>query len=153
MIRGVSFKIIEREDRILKEIFDNINVLKYNWYSIEEQREAWSFLDSGEKGFLEDEYYQGKKFFEVINENHYIVFLKLEAYLEETNCYNIHTYEEFQSSKCKILLLIYDCNFVEIFAKEENVIRNIYENVRMKRFGEVEYITDMNDERTVLDVL
>lgn len=153
MIRGMSFEIKKRGNRILKEIFENINVLKYCWYSIEEQREAWCFVDSREKEFLENEYYQGQDFLEAIRKDHYIVFLKLEAYLEETNCYDIHSYEEFQNSKCKILLLIYDCNFVEIFAQDEKVIRKFYENARKKKFGEIEFITDTNDKRTILDVL
>lgn len=153
MIRGVSFKTTKKKDKLLKEILDSINVSKYNWYNIESQNEAWSFSDSGEKEFLEDIHYQGKLFGEIINKKHYVIFLKLEAYLGETNLYDIHTYEEFQNSECEILLLIYDCKFIEVFAKEEDIIRNIYENARKKEFDEIEYITDMNDGRTNLDVL
>ena len=153
MIRGVSLKITRKTNRILNEILSNVDVSKYNWYSIEDQKEAWSFSEDGETEFLEDICYQGVCFGELINKNHYIIFLKLEAYQKETNCYNVHSYEEFQNSECKIIILIYDCDFIEIYAKEEDIIQNIYENLQQKKFGNVEFITDVNDVRKVWDVL
>lgn len=119
MVRGVSFKVEKKEDRILEEILKGINVLDYNWYNIESQMEAWCFEDEGETEFLADTYYSGKELLKDISKNHYVIFLKLEAYPKKTYDFDQHTLEEFQSSECKILLLIYDCRYVEIFAKEK----------------------------------
>ncbi len=102
---------------------------------------------------MEGIYYQGKDFEKYINKDHYVIFLKLEAFGENTKKFDIHTYEEFQNSDCQILLLIYDCKYIEVFAKEKDVIQSIYENAKKKDFAEAEYITDENDERYILDVL
>lgn len=153
MVRGISFKVEKKEDRILEEILKGINVLNYDWYNIESQMEAWYFEDDGEEGFLADTYYSGRELLKNISKNHYVIFLKLEAYPKKTNDFDQHTLEEFQSSECKILLLIYDCRYVEIFAKEKNIIDNLYINAQKKGFTKIEYITDVNDGRIKMDVL
>lgn len=151
MIRGVFLKVEENKDRMLWEILKCIDIPKYHWYNIWSQYEARG-SDYGEE-FLEDDYYEGSDFLETINQKHYIIFLKLEAYLEKTDNVDIHTYEEFWKSDCKILILIADCTYIEIYAKEESVIKSIYGNARKGGFCKVEYITDMNDGRTKMDVL
>ena len=153
MIRGVSFRITTKQNWILKEILDNINVEKYNWYNVKSQKEAWHFVESREKEFLENTHYQGIHFRNEINKMHYVVFLKLEAYCGMSDCYDLHTYEDFKKSECEILFLLYDCEFIEVFAKEESVIQNLYENAQKKQFDDVEYITDINDGRIILNVL
>lgn len=153
MIRGVFIKIIKRIDRILVELLNGINIGQYKWYNVKNQKEAWC-LENGEKDeFLKDIYYHGKDFEKIINRDHYLIFLKLEVFGENVKKVNIHTYEEFQNSDCQILILIYDCNYIELFSKEKDIIQSIYANLKEKDFAEVEYITDKNDERYVLDIL
>lgn len=153
MIRGVTFKIPQKKDNILWKILNCIDVQKYDWYNIESQNESWSYVnDLEERYFLEENYYDGGSFSQEIFEEHYIIALKLQAYLVGMDFFEIHTYEEFQKSTCQILLLIYDCEFVEIYAKEQNVIIAIYDNAQNNNFIEIEYITDANDGRKIMDI-
>ena len=42
----------------------------------------------------------------------------LQAYFPGDQFCDLHTYQEFVGSDCQILLLIHDCEFVEIYVKE-----------------------------------
>lgn len=154
MRRGVTFKIPQKKDNVLYKILNCINVQMYVWYNIENQNESWSCTcDSKERYFLEKNCYDGEVFFQEILEDYYVIALKLQAYLKsKEDFFEIHTYEEFQNSTCQILLLIYDCEFVEIYAKEQSVISAMYDNARKNNFMEIEYITDVNDGRKEMDI-
>lgn len=155
MIRGISFKVSQDQDRILWEIFQGIDVSKYIWYNIQSQNEAWCRRDNEilDKTFLKKSRYRGQEFLERIREKHFIVFLKLEAFEEETADYEVHSYEEFKESACKILLLIYDCEFVEIYVKEKKLTEALYSNGEKWGFSDMEFISEETDQRIRMDVV
>ena len=153
MIRGISFRI-KQEKNILWKILKCINVKKYNWYNVEDQSEAWHFTDDfKEEPFFKSSIYNGEDFASLIRRSHSIIFLKMEAYEENPKRFDIQSYEEFQKSSCKMLLLIYDCEFVEIYAKDQEIIDSIYENAYSNKFTDVRYICDANDLRKIMSVL
>lgn len=152
IIRGISFRITQTMDNvILWPIFECINVKKYKWYNIASQNEVWS--DSFGNNLFDKNYYDGKSFYKQIKLKQYIVFIKLQAYWETGEFGEIHTYEEFLESDCQILLLINDCEFVEIYAKDPIIIESIFTNATTNNYEDIEYITDDNDGRTKMDVL
>ena len=154
MIRGVSFRIRQDDGRILCSILKSINIRKYTWYNIQNQEEAWDIAEGNRgKEFLEKACYDGNSMWECMNQKHYIIFLKLEAFLQQNSGLNVQTYEEFQKNDCEILLLIYDCEYVEIFLKENRLSEKIYNSAVEQGFEDVEYITDINDRRRIMDVL
>lgn len=151
MIRGVSFHIPQMRGTVLWQMLSCINIEQYCWYNIESQNEVWT--DTPGNVFFEAGYYDGKRFLQQIQLDSYIVFLKLQAYFEDSKFFDIHTYNDFQESDCQLLLLIYDCEFVDIYAKDQDIIKSIYENALINNYTEVEYITKNNHVRTKLDVL
>lgn len=50
-------------------------------------------------------------------------------------------------------MLIYDCEFVEIYSKNEDITQTIYSNAINKKFDDVTLITDLNDNRQRFDIL
>ena len=86
------------------------------------------------KDFFKEEYYSGQDFYEQIKLPHLVIFLKLQAYSEEEPYADIHTYDEFIKSSCLLLVLIYDCESVEIFSKDERITRSLFDNARRKGF-------------------
>ena len=151
MIRGISFKIQQATENVLWKILKCIDIEKYCWHNIESQNEVWD-SPLGEV-FFETDFYDGKSFLQRIRLDHYIVFLKLQAYFKNGEFYDVHSYEDFQKSDCSLLLLIWDCEFVNIYVKDEIVAKAIYENALSNSYTEVEYITTSNDGRTKMDVL
>ncbi len=151
IIRGVSFQIPQMISDTLLQILKCIDIAQYDWYNIDSQNEVWS--DSRQELFFQANFYDGKSFALCIQEYHYIIFLKLQAYFPNSQCYDIHTYQEFVESDCQILLLVYDCEFVEIYIKDFAISQAIYQNAILNHYTDVVYITDTNDGRTKMDIL
>jgi hypothetical protein len=153
LIRGVSFEVPQAGKKLLRSILECVNVESYCWHSISSQNEVWDFHDSTNAGdFFTLGFYDGKSFSQRISLDHWIIFLKLQAYFEDGKFYHIHTYEEFQNSDCQLLLLIADCNYVDIYAKDQVVAKALYENALSNKFSKVEFITESNDGRTGMDL-
>lgn len=150
-IKGVSFRVPQGRTDLLQEILDGIDVQMLFWYNVESQNEVWSIPQY--EDFFRKEHYDGVSFYEQIRQPHLVVFLKLQAYLKEEKYVNIHTYDEFTKSSCLFLLLIYDCEFVEIFSKDVSITKILFDNACSKGFLETVLITDENDGRTKMDIL
>lgn len=151
MIRGLSFRISQKIDVPLFNIFTGINIEDYYWFCVPDQEEVWN--EKGCMPFFEKTTYTGKEFSDLIKQECYVIFLKLQAYPSKTNYYNIRSYNEFEESGCQLLLLIYDCEFVEIYCKNENDSKTIYNNAIDKKFDDLQFITDSNDNRYSFNIL
>ncbi len=149
MIKGVSFRIPQTKTNTLWNILKCIDVKNYIWHNILSQTEVW--CDSNESIF-EKHLIEGEDFEKAIQKDHYVVFLKLQAYLTENPFVNIHTYEQFSASDCQIMVLVYDCEFVEIFIKDMRIIENVYKNALVCDYMDLKYITDQNDGRSIMDL-
>ena len=152
MIRGISFKVKQREKgKVLSEIFQSINVKKYNWYNILDQNEVWKNFEEGES--FREEYYSGDDFEALINSEHYIIFLKLQAYFKIMKWRNLLTYKEFTEDDCQLIILVSDGEHVEIYAKEISLLKHIYSSAEKNGYWAIEYITDESDRRAGFDIL
>lgn len=147
---GVSFTIIKTSNP-LWQILKCIDVEKYHWYNIENQNESWG--ENIEDVLFDSVYYNGKDFLETIKSNHFIVFIKLQAYLTKTALFNIQTFDDFINSTCQLVLLIHDCNFVEVYAKDQDIISSIYNNALMNNYLGVNFITWSDNKRYSFDLL
>lgn len=151
MIRGVSFQISQMAAPTLWEIFKGSDVGHCYWYVVQNQTEVWDA--SSEDGFFAEELYVGDEFLNLIKNKHYIVFLKLQMYAEPCNFKNLHTYDDFFQSNCQLILLIYDCEYVEIYSKDNKISEEIIHTAVENGYKNVCYITDENDCRTKMDIL
>lgn len=150
MIRGISFQIPQANTNTLYKILNGLNITEYDWQYIADQSEVWDV--SSTKDFFLQTYYTGDSFLNLIQQNHYIIFLKLQAYLQPDQPENIHTYSDFIKSNCQLLLLIYDCEYVEIYAKSQTAIAAIQRSIQENGWQETCIITDYNDRRTKMDI-
>ena len=138
-------------DNALWQILKCINVEKYCWHNILSQNEVWANHRGGIS--FEKAYYDGKAFLQSIIADHFIIFLKLQAYFENDKFFDIHTYEDFQNSNCQLLLLVWDCEYVDVYIKDRSVAQSIYENALANDYLEVKYITESNDSRIKMDIV
>ena len=151
MIRGIRFTIPQETTNTLWKILNRTRICNCTWYNVEDQCEVWT--NTPGQVFFNLPSYNAKDFEKKIQQDHYIIFLKLLAYPEGERFFNIHTYKDFQNSRCQLLLLIYDCEFVEIFVKSTVIAEIIFNNASLNNYKNIEYITDNNDKRTILDIL
>ncbi|MDR1001890.1 MAG: DUF2691 family protein [Oscillospiraceae bacterium] len=148
MIIGVTFDIEQCTGKMLWQILKCIDIESYIWYV---EQDAVYTSPSGETFFKKDSY-DGSEFLKLALVDHYIIFLKAGAYLKNGGYFDIKTYEDFVKSDCQLLLLICDCEYVDIYAKDKNISKAIYENAIANNFTNLEYVTEENDGRTGMDV-
>lgn len=151
MIRGISFEIIQETSHVLFDILTSLDCEKFWWYNSKSQTEMWDKPFGSD--FFTTEVYDGQSFIKQIQNEHFVVFLKLQAYLALDNFQNLSTYDDFLNSTCQIILLVNDCQYVEIYSKDVTIVESIYERALVLDYSNVEFITDENDERTKMDIL
>lgn len=71
---GIFFRT-NSANSVLKTIFNNVNLRKFEWYNIPEQTE--SYIIPMHTTLLNQKYYSGSDFSKCIATNHLIVFLKM----------------------------------------------------------------------------
>lgn len=150
MNRGLSFKTLP-SNNTLYQILKCINIEEYVWYNIDSQNEVWESLEGSL--FLEKELYDGQDFAKHILGDHFMVFAKFQAYMGDHIYYDINTYGEFSRSDCKLLLLVYDSIYVEMYVKDQTLMAAIYNNAIESNYTDIEYITNTNDHRSKMNVL
>lgn len=107
----------------------------------------------GPELFSEDnEIMAGSALKKLIKDNiYYLLFVDLKAYPKGEVLGEIETYEEFKESKCEVVVLVADGDYIQIYVKNQEEIEMMYENARNQGLY-VEYITDENDGRTRMSV-
>ena len=154
---GVSFEISQSEVHNLELILKPIDVANYRWLNIRGQTESFLFPFEQNIELFDQELFDAAYLSERIQQKHFIIFLKLQAYRsDESNTNadfnNIDTFEEYINSNCQMVILIYDCEYVEIYSKNEQELHNFYLNALRSNFSNVCMITEENMWRTRMNI-
>lgn len=146
-IRGISLEINQKDPCILKGLLAPVCLERFVWFCPAWQEEVWS-RPSGTL-FFTQECYTGEELNALVEVDHFVVFLRLEAYFSKIVNSEIETYADFKESSCQMILLISDCENVEFYIKDKNLLKNCLEEFsKNKKYKSIEYITDENDSRT-----
>lgn len=150
-MRGLSFKISNPRGLPLLQILTCVNVKNYYWYVAGSQNDTW---DSQMERLLLDHFvYDGLSFCNTLKQEHFVIFLKLLAFFPHDKYDEILSYDDFQKSKCQLLLLIHDCTYVDLYIKDQTIIEETYQYAVGSGFQNVRYIKDDNDARTKMSVI
>lgn len=139
---GIEFKIPNVWGTLLNDILDGIKledlIFKLGYEEV--------FLSNNEFLFKEDIYF-GLEFSKLIkNKKYYTVFLNLKLYDKNTNYYDdIENYNDFLNSNCKLILIITDCEYVEIYSKDIKYLNIIKENAIKNNFSNIVDINKRED--------
>lgn len=150
MIIGVHFEIPQVVGNIILDILGCIDIRKYYWHNISRQTETWDGVHGDD--FFDNENYSGYDFLSLIKNKHRIIFLKLQASSSCNYSLNINTYEEFKNSGCDIIMLIYDCEFVEVYAKSSDILKSILKRARELEYLNIGYIDNKYPIRTTMNI-
>lgn len=58
---------------------------------------------------------------------------------------NVYSYNEFLKSSCQLVLNIVDNIFVDIYVKNDDILKKIYDNAVNFGFMDVSYIKDISE--------
>lgn len=145
---GIKFKILNEYGNYLKQILNNIDSASYIWKIAED--EVYVSDNNINNGFLfpqEKEILTNIEFMNIISqESYYAVFVNIKLYEKEDEV-SINNYEDFLKSTCILVLFITDNEFVDIYSKDENLLKVIYENALENEFSDIKYITENGSKR------
>lgn len=153
MKRGIFVDIPNEYDNLLWKVLKPIQISSFDWWVGSEE----SYLVA--RGGLDDALFpeessvvEGLDLKKLVKDNiYYLIFADLKAYPKGEAAVDIETYEEFKESKCEVVVLVVDSQYIQIYAKDQKAIELMYENAMNQGFY-VEYVTDENDGRTRLSV-
>ncbi|PFN27669.1 DUF2691 family protein [Bacillus cereus] len=153
MKRGIFVDIPNEYDNLLWKVLKPIQISSFDWWVGSEE----SYLVA--RGGLDDALFpeepsvvEGLDLKKLVKDNiYYLIFADLKAYPKGEAAVDIETYEEFKESKCEVVVLVVDSQYIQIYAKDQKAIKLMYENAMNQGFY-VEYVTDENGGRTRLSV-
>ena len=146
MLRGVSFKLKNISETVLLDVLSCIDIENYCWHNIESQTQIWD--KTRKNNLLTSSCYDGATLQKEISLEHFAMFVKFQAYFKDGAFTDINTYDDFINSDCQIIFLLCDCEFIEIYAKDKEIVDKFYNRALKLDCEEVEYTTDENDGRT-----
>ena len=150
-MRGLSFEIPNEYGQYLFDILNAFDFKQYVWKTGDE--EAY-YIENGELGiplFPKPHVYTGEALYKAISEtDYYVIFVDLKAFSDPSYVKEITTYEEFLNSRCEFVLLLVDCSYVTIYAKNTEVLTAVHAKAIDSGYENVTYITDENDSNTTL---
>ncbi|PFL24845.1 hypothetical protein COJ07_04270 [Bacillus cereus] len=153
MKRGITVDIPNEYDNLLWKVLMPIDISLFDWWVGSEESYLVARGGLDEALFPEEpSIVEGADLKRLFKDNiYYVIFADLKAYPKGEEVVDIETYEEFKESKCELVLLVADCTYVTVYAKDQEAIELMYENAIDQGFY-VEYVTDENDGRTRLSV-
>lgn len=142
---NVRFKIKNEYDNPLKKIFNNINIRNYYWKI--EYSEVYDCNDEilG-KNIFDQDIMTGKEFETDANtEIYYMIFLTAIAFDSRDTIVDVNNYADFVNSNAKIAFVCTDNVYIDVFSKDESVLKQIINNCEHNKFIDVEIINEEKD--------
>lgn len=141
---GIRFEIPNEYDKFLQKIFRNIKTKHNTWRIVADE----IIKEDGNWLFTKDRY-NDKEFRNLISmNNYYLIFARIECY-KNNNFSNIADYTSFINSDCKLLIVIIDSIFVDIYVKEEEILEQLSLNAIKNNFIKIELISE--DQRNAFN--
>lgn len=144
---GLKFKIHNEYGNVLSKILDNMNFSNYKWIIAEEE-----VLGIKGQEFFEKQEYENDEFQEVIQKEYYPIFLNLQMFYQNKEPVIINNYHQYSKSSCELVLLIIDSIFVDIYVKNQDILRKIHENVVKYHYTNIEYMKDNKEMDKLLSL-
>ena len=124
----------------LRDLFDGINYLEYNWY-FSEQDIFFSVIKKSR--FLKVT--SGKLFAKILNsgKKYLILMANIQVFDTKSNIRRIKDYEDFINSDCKLVILVSNTTDYEIYFKDNELKSIILSNLKKLNIPYREATKDM----------
>ncbi|WLV24217.1 DUF2691 family protein [Aciduricibacillus chroicocephali] len=150
MLRGVNVSLSESDGVSIRKLLEPMNFSAYCWKIDRDE----SYGENDQSLFPLEDTINGEEVNHSIKhgDSYTIYFLDMKAFPSEADMLEIETYHDFLESACEIIILVADGAYIEIYAKDFVLLKDIYENALKNSIEKVEYITEENDGRTRMTV-
>ena len=137
-------KIPQEERKLLSKILDNINVSNLLWEISEDD----IYVENNNVNLFPQNIIHQSELSNIISENsYYIISCVAKAFKSYDEITSIESLSDFINSKCKLLILIYDIEYLEVYVKDFEIAKIIFNNMKKNKFKPI-YIFDENYRKT-----
>lgn len=149
MIRGIEFKVNIQNTDILNKVLKGIFLDDYDFYISEDE-----IICNNEKAQVQIPKKGNGELFENLATHipYYVNFINLQAYKKGKKYDEVDNYSEFINSECQFIILIVDGQYLEIYAKSDNLILQFIKNAVQLKGEEIKIKTDYDDGRVRMSV-
>ena len=138
---GIELEINGISTDVIRKLFNKINIDFYDFIIYENE--------IIKKNETVDNVNDKNIFYNNINCS--IIFLNLQLYRKQDKIKTIITYDDFINSNCRLILLITDNRYLEIYFNDDFIKEKIISNLEKYGFSYKEK-TIYNDGRTIMSV-
>lgn len=138
---GIELEINGISTDVIRKLFNKINIDLYDFIIYENE--------IIKKNETVDNVNAKNIFYNNINCS--IIFLNLQLYRKQDKIKTIITYDDFINSNCRLILLITDNRYLEIYFNDDFIKEKIISNLEKYGFSYKEK-TIYNDGRTIMSV-
>lgn len=122
---GIKIEYLGGYGAILRDLFQDIPWENYDWYSSSDE------IIEGDKNLYLPSHLTSAHFSKLLGKDDYlVVFSKLEGMKKGAKYVDIKTYNQFLKSECEVIILITDSIDIDIYAKEEMLLKKFLDNAR-----------------------
>ena len=138
---GIRFNVPNEYGHILEKILHNITVEEYDWFVEYEDILVEPIIK--ERNLFDKKVLKGLDFKkEISTGSYYVVFLRLYAFPVGIPITQINSFKDYFNGDCELMIFFTDAIFVDLYAKNEEVVMKIYTTVQEARFAQVEIINE-----------
>ncbi len=135
----IEFKIPNDYNKYLFKIFENINLSDCIFFISEDE-----VIDRKGNYIFTKSVYDYNEFQQIVRlKDYYLMFLKIQLYKETINNKIINNYQDFLNSDCELIIFITDCQFIQIYCKNNELFDHIYNNVLKNGFTDIKDIKNV----------
>ena len=138
---GIELEISGISTDVIRKLFNKINIDLYDFIIYE--NEIIKKNENVDNVNAKNIFYN--------NINYSIIFLNLQLYRKQDKIKTIITYDDFINSNCRLILLITDNRYLEIYFNDDFIKEKIISNLEKNGFNYTEK-TIYNDGRTIMSV-
>lgn len=144
---GIEVEYEFKYGNILQKMFENTDYQNYKWYIAQQE-----ILIKNDNLFL-PELISEKELLSFMKskEEYLIIEINIQIYKKESSMSFIRNYKDFVKSNCEMIVLISDCNYLEIYFKNNKLKEMVLNNLEIlgikydKKFAE-------SDGRTIMKI-
>lgn len=137
---GISFEMPNKYDVFLSKILKNVDFKDGIWKVVYDE-----VLNERGTNFFNKEIYLNAEFKELIKTTHYPIFLTLQLYNKSDRFSEIESYDDYFNSACKLLLIVVDNTFINVYSKDKAILKQIKSNAKENNFSNIKSIENKKD--------
>ncbi len=137
---GISFEMPNKYDVFLLKILKNVDFKDGIWKVVYDE-----VLNERATNFFNKEIYLNAEFKELIKTTHYPIFLTLQLYNKSDRFSEIKSYDDYFNSDCKLLLIVVDNTFINVYSKDKVILKQIKSNAKENNFSNIKPIENKKD--------